>query len=272
LKYKYFAEFLEIGQRKDKPRDIGLSCVGDSGNTLLEAEKKLEMIVDYIDLVKFVMISRRLLQRDYVKRKVKLYTENDLITFPGGVLTEMAIVQNKFPEFLKELEDVGFTAVEISASEMRAIPLSTHCRLVEIASKDYDLKVLAEIGIHAPRAPGLKVEDSIREINDLMKAGAWKVIIEGAEPLAMGVGEDPRGTKDFKAIIDAVGGPDKIIFEVNRNRALMKWMVATYGPNVNIGNAVKNLEVNQILGMELARRKMLPSIVNPRIHPDILKL
>lgn len=269
---KYFTAFLEIEKREEKPRDVGLTFVGDSGSTLAEAKEKLELIGDYIDLVKFVMVSRRFVPKDYVKKKVKIYQEKDIITFPGGVLTELAIIQDKYHEFLKELQDVGFDAVEVSVSEMRTLPLATHCRLVEIAAEDYGFKVLPEIGIHAPYATGLKVEDSINEIEVLLKSGAWRVVIEGAELLAMGVGKDPSGTRDIRAIVEAVGGFENLIFEVNYNKPLMNWLIDNYGPNVNLGNICLNLETNLILEMEGARRKIVQTIVNSRIPSSILKL
>ncbi|RJS77682.1 hypothetical protein CW711_06175 [Candidatus Bathyarchaeota archaeon] len=270
---EYFMEFLKIGERREKPRDVGLTMSGDWGLTIMEAERLLELVGDYIDLIKFAMVTGRLCRKDYIIKKNKIYEKYDIITFPGGVLFECAILQNKIHEFLREAREVGCGAVEISTSEMRAMPLELMCKLTEIASKDYGFKVIVELGggsSHHPVA-GFKVAETIHEINTLLKRGAWKVILEGDVLRFMGAGKTPEGTRDLKAIVDAVGH-ENLIFETGGDREFTEWLIETYGPEVNVGNVPIMGNPMKVFELEAARRRIVQTIRSGRIPAAVLRM
>ena len=239
-------EFLKILPRDAKPRDKGITFTGDRGRTLEGIEQMMACCGDFVDLIKQSMLSARLQDKQLVKEKVALYQSHQVDCFPGGMTLELSVLQQRVKEFFDEAKDIGFNAVEASATDT-TIPLSSHVRLVETASGEYGFKVVAELGQHFQEDP-LNVSQTVYEAKALLEAGAWKVIIEGGAVNASGGDEAQR----LVAIAQAVG-VQKLIFEGGDR----PWLIKTFGPDVNIGNAGDS---NSIWYLELMRRGVSPKL------------
>ena len=243
-------EFLRILPRDPKPREKGVTFTGDRGRTLPEIETMMARCGEFVDLVKLSMLSARLQDREFVKDKIALYRKHDVDVFPGGMVAELSVLQQQVKAFFDEAADLGFSAVEISATDT-CIPLASRLRLVETAARDYPFKrVLAELGQHF-QEESLNVAQTVYEARALLEAGAWKVIIEGGAVRATGQGEDP-GAQRLIQIATAVGVED-LIFEGGDHQ----WMIRTFGPDFNAGNAG---DCERIWYLEMSRRGISPKV------------
>ena len=243
-------EFLQILPRDAKPREKGITFTGDRGRTLAGIEDMMKCCGDFVDLIKQSMLSARLQDRGLVKEKVALYQRHRVDCFPGGMVVELAVLQQCVRRVFDEAKDIGFNAVEVSATDT-TIPLSSHLRLVETAAKEYGFKVLAELGQHFQEEP-LHVGSTIREAKALLEAGAWKVIIEGA---AVSASRKTAAGDDGQRLIQIAGavGVENLIFEGGDHR----WLIKTFGPDINVGNAGDS---NQIWYLEMMRRGISPKM------------
>lgn len=239
-------EFLHILPRGPKPREKGITFTGDRGRTLAGIEDLMKCCGEFVDLIKLSMLSSRLQDRELVKEKIALYQSHQVDCFPGGMVLELSVLQQRVPEFFEEARDLGFNAVEVSATDT-TIPHSSHLRLVETARKEYEFKVLAELGRHFEEEP-LHVGRTIDEAKALLEAGAWKVIIEGAVVSASSGDEGHRLIQVAGAV-----GVENLIFEGGDHR----WLIKTFGPDLNVGNAGDS---NQVWYLELMRRGISPRL------------
>lgn len=243
-------EFLHILPRDEKPREKGLTFTGDRGKTLGEIETMMARCGEFVDLVKLSMLSSRLQDREFVREKVALYQKHRVDVFPGGMVAELSVLQQRVKEFFDEAADLGFNAVEISATDT-CIPLRSRVRLVEMAAKEYRFKrVLAELGQHF-QEEALNVAQTIHEARALLEAGAWKVIIEGAVVGNMG-GDENREARNLIQIATAVG-VENLIFEGGDQQ----WLIRTFGPDFNAGNAGS---AENIWYLEMSRRGISPKV------------
>jgi len=239
-------EFLQILPRDAKPREKGITFTGDRGRTVEGIQDMMKCCGDFVDLIKLSMVSSRLQDRDLVKDKVALYQSHNVDCFPGGMVLELSVLQNRVKEFFEEAKDIGFNAVEASATDT-VIPLSSHISLVETASKEYGFKVLAELGQHFQKE-ALNVGRTVYEAKALLKAGAWKVIIE-AGAVSASRGEDGQRLVQIATAV----GVENLIFEGGDHR----WLIRTFGPDINVGNAG---DTNSIWYLEMMRRGISPKL------------
>lgn len=239
-------EFLHILPRDPKPREKGITFTGDRGRTLQGVEEMMARCGEFVDLVKQSMLAARLQDRDLLKEKLILYKNHQVDCFPGGMTLELAVLQQRVKEFFDEAGDLGFAAVEVSATDT-TIPLDSHVRLVETASREYGFRTLAELGKHFQQAP-LDVSQTVREVKALLEAGAWKVIIEG------GAVNASEGESNQRLIqIAGALGKDNLIFEGGDRR----WLMKTFGPDLNVGNAG---DAESIWYLEMMRRGVSPKM------------
>ena len=63
---------VRIPERSEKPREIGITEVRDSGLGLNALQDLLETMGEYIDVFKHPCGSQRLMSRDYIKKKIRL--------------------------------------------------------------------------------------------------------------------------------------------------------------------------------------------------------
>jgi phosphosulfolactate synthase (CoM biosynthesis protein A) len=233
MKAKNAFECLRLPVRRtEKPRDVGLNWFIDWGWDLARVEGVLQSVGQHIDVVKMPALSLRLLERDFLRKKLELYARHDVKAFPGGMLTEAALVCRRVEDFLAEAKDLGVTVIEVSESEVRLVP-ETKLRLIEMAARE-GFKVLGELGPHHAEQPFVPGE-VIRESKACLEAGAWKIILEGEVLNLMKPWEDAGAEGKICQIVEAVG-VGEVFFEMMGGVQLVSWAVAKFGPDVNVGN------------------------------------
>ncbi len=232
--------------RSEKPREAGLNFSGDWGRPLNEVEGLLEAVGEYLDLVKLAVLTGRLMDRDFIKRKVALYNEHQVKVFPGGMTLEAALVCKKVEAFFDEARDLGCSVVEVSESEVHMTP-DTKLKLTEMGV-ERGFQVLVELGPHHPDEP-FAPGHIIKRSKEFLDAGAWKIVLEGEVILLMKPWENQAGAEKILHIVDSVGC-DNLVFEIAGNLKLAQWFILKYGPDVSFGN----VPFDRIMPVEHIRR------------------
>ncbi len=249
--------FVSVPVRPPKPREKGLTMVLDFAEPLGDQEDILQAVGEYIDMAKIAAFISTLLPKDYLKKKIELYQKYDVVTWPGGMFLETALMQDKSEEYFKETKELGYDALEVS-DNIVTIPMEEKTRLIEVAAKDYDFKVVAEIG--KKEFGATSAQAMIAEINRCFDAGAWKVILEAKEFFS-----EKLETTVVDAIYSVIPA-EKILFELPDlmfhgvheydQREVIAWLINKFGPDVNIAN----VRTWQIIHVEEDRNGLSPYI------------
>lgn len=239
-----------------KPRRQGLTMVVDgldSGWLSIEAaEQLLDVAGPYIDLIKIGWLTARFVDSDYLRRKLRLYRERNVISFTGGMLLEAAHLQRKALPIIKEASEIGFDCMEISDS-VAQLSVNTKLKLLE-AVLHHGMKAVVEVGKKGPDVD-LGPRQVIPVIKKFLAAGAYKVIVESEQIAALFEGRsDAADLGALKEIVSAVG-VEHLIFEVPYGKPVSDvlgdvwWFVETFGANVNLAN----IEPRHALAVETVR-------------------
>lgn len=246
----YALDFLQVKERSTKPRKKGLTVVRDYGIGMNQAMDMVEAVGQYVDYLKvrhFFVLAATKDPKDLVMRKIKLYTENQIEVFPGGIVFETAYLRGKVDETFSVLREMGFTAVEISDNIITMTP-EEKVKYVKMAKK-HDLKVLCELG-KKYATTSFSVKETAEEIKALIEIGAEAAVLERNE-LDLVLGEKADGAESYKLkqLVDEVG-LEWIIFEAE-TKAHQNWLFRTFGPDVSLG---PNIAPDRVPFLEAVRR------------------
>ena len=238
--------------RPAKPRAAGQTMMIDFGLGLRQQEDILQLAGEYIDSAKLAVGVARLLPRELVKRKIGLYKQHEVLPYPGGQFLEYAVLCDKVDAYFAEARALGFPAVEVS-DNLLSISLAEKQAFIAKAGETYGLEVFGEVGKKEGLDVTVSLEDDIRAC---LAAGSSKVLIEAAEIFAHG--------RDRNAITQLTEAAplEKLMFELtgpwiegtgySEPDTLARWLMDTFGPNVNIGN----VQPDSLLRLETARRSL----------------
>lgn len=237
-----------LGNRYQKPRDIGLTMIIDKGLGLGETRDLLNLAGDYIDFFKLGFGTSALYYNHILEEKIQLVRSHGVDIYPGGTFLEVAILQDKLWDYLVMARDFGFSAVEVSDG---TIDLDLEVRARAITSAvELGLKVLTEVG---KKDPGDVFE--IKEIAQLVSAdiknGASHVIVEGRESgKAVGLYDQDGNLmmSDLEELVHSVDDPKKLIWEAPLKEQQQE-LILRFGPNVSIGN----VNPHEVLALEALR-------------------
>ena len=237
----------ETRRRTEKPRSSGQTMMMDIGMPLGAQQDWLDVIGPFFDMAKLVTGTASLYHADYLKRKLDLYAKYEIKPFIGGGFLERIFDRNGL-DGVRQLYDeclrLGIAAIEVSET---ILPIDLKDRLILIERAiDAGLEVHAEVGT--------KIEDpsSISKLTDevgiLLEAGAHNITVEGAELMSNGVANQELCDKiaeafDLDSILFELCGPWLPRTHSWETYSVMRFLVATFGPNVNIGNATPELVV-----------------------------
>ena len=242
---------IPIKKRKEKPREFGLTVIIEQKLGLKLQKDSLNLMADYIDLVKIATGVAALIEDQTLKKKIDLYHKNNILAFPGGQFLEYVIAKNKVREYFSDVIKAGFKLVEVSDN---LIDISTEkkCDLIKMAIQEYGLKVLGETG---SKKVSSDIKLLINDIKSCLECGAWKVMFEAAELFESGkfksnIIKAISQEVDIKNIIFELPGSWIPKIAVSDIYSLQVWLIENLGPDVNIANVdpfeVLDLEVERI--------------------------
>ncbi len=219
-----------IPERKDRPRENGLTMVMDKGLSPRQAEDLVSASGHLVDLVKLGFGSSYI-TRD-LKKKVALYTEAGMRVYLGGTLFEAFLIRGQLDDYRKLLNELKIGTVEVSDGSIE-LNHELKCELIHEMAKDF--RVLSEVG---SKETGIIIHPN--KWKSMMKAeleaGSWKVIAEARESGNVGIYR-PNGTAHVALInkILEVIPADRILWEAPI-KAQQVWFINLLGANVNLGN------------------------------------
>ncbi|MEW6772163.1 MAG: phosphosulfolactate synthase [Bacillota bacterium] len=232
-----------------RPRKTGITMVLDKGLGLSEVRDLLDLAGPYIDFLKLGFGTAILYNPAMLAAKVELVRSYQVQICPGGTFLEIAIVRGKLLSCLRQLREIGFTAVEISEGSL-SLDRETKDYAIKLAL-DAGFTVLAEVGKKNPFVCLNPLEMARQAIAD-RSAGAQWVIVEGREDGCQTGLYDAQGrVKEgfYQAFLAAVKDPEAIIWETPRKMQQVEF-IGRFGPDVNLGN----IPPGDVLALEAMRR------------------
>ena len=219
-----------VPERTSKPRNSGLTMVMDKGLSLRQAEDLITLNADRIDLLKLGFGTSIITPG--IKDKVKLYQDAGIDVYCGGTLFEAFFIRKSLDDYLKFIDSLGLTCLEVSDGSM-VIEEDEKCEIINKLSKNY--KVLSEVG---SKEAGILISPSkwTSMMSKELEAGSWKVIAEARESGNVGIYR-PNGSAHTALIrkILAKVSLDDILWEAPK-KAQQVWFIQQFGANVNLGN------------------------------------
>ena len=256
-------DFLDLPERTQKPRRLGITHILDRGLSPLALESLLETAGDHIDLIKLGWGTAYVSHG--VRDKVTLCRDAGVRICPGGTLLEIALQQGRLEHYLEWLRALGIDHVEVSNG---SLPITGEQKRAVVSQLANEFTVIAEVGSKGTRTA--VAEEWVGEMLGDLAAGASWVIAEGRESGTVGL-FDPSGAvrgQLVDAILHALG-TEAVIFEAPQ-RAQQAWLLEHAGPNVNLGNIL----VEDVIALETLRRglryetlDLLPSTAPPDPAP-----
>jgi phosphosulfolactate synthase len=235
--------FVELPRARSqtKPRATGLTMVADFGLPYGMVEDMLEMAGRYIDLGKIAVGTSRLYDLGYLRKKLALYRRHRVRPFIGGQFQEYVYAvygKRALPRFLREARRVGFDVVEVSDN---CVPLSPRQRREQIRlAVGAGLAVFGEVGSKDMKNDARLL---VSQAEDCFAAGAELVLVEAAELIENGKPKlklinGIRRALDMSKVLIELPGPWIHGVTLSAVEDMKKFLVAEFGPDVNIANVV----------------------------------
>ncbi len=238
--------FLDLPKRP-KPRHEGMTSFFDYFIPLRDLETLLEVAADAMDWAKLIHIGLAAnLPEGWLDRKLHLYRERGIKTYPGGIPYQVALTKNKVEEYFDWLVEMGFDAVEIAEDAMKSVmPTEKRGELINMAI-DRGLEVHTEIGKKHPEKP-LQLDEAFESIMYDLNLGVSHCVIERSE---LDVYIQSGDASPLLGLVEQVGLKN-LLFEPGPFGwpQVHKWCFQTFGRNVNLGNISKE----EILYVEWSR-------------------
>lgn len=231
-----------------KPRQEGLTLTVDK----LESfdRENFEILAAFIDQIKIYNTYPLLISNDLLQKRISYYHNFDIKVSTGSTLTEYAISENSFEKYIKECAKMGFDIIEIGENNVD-IDIDEK-KKISNSILSADLKFNWKIGKKDPRHQ-IGIDNTLLRIEDVIKVGAKKVILEANEGISVGI-YDQNGSViwNYVAALTAKYPPNIFIFEAplpTQQSAL----IAEFGQRVNLGE----INIDSVASVESQRRGFL---------------
>lgn len=252
--------------RSAKPRKTGYTMVMDVGKGLIETQSILEMAGAYIDHWKFGFGTSVFVEKTLLQQKLRLLAEHNILTFPGGTLLEVALLEHHCRVYMGQAKALGFQAVEISDGTL-PIPRFRRRRIIECAL-NAGLIPITEVGKKDPKRQPT-IDQIAEEVLEDLEWGAASVILEGREcGQGVGVYDDAGNVEDFEVerLVELLGSKiDAVIWEAPL-KSQQAFFIEKFGVNVGLGN----ISPEQVLAVEALRNGLRFDTLN-RVSDNLVR-
>jgi phosphosulfolactate synthase len=252
--------------RVGKPRKIGCTMVMDVGKGLEETKSILQIASNYIDHWKFGFGTSVFMDKALLQEKLQLLAAHNVLTFPGGTLLEVALLEHHCRVYMTHARELGFTAVEISDGTL-PIPRFRRKKIIECAL-NAGLTPITEVGKKDPKRQPTADQIAEEALEDLRWGAAW-VIIEGRESgQGIGVFDESGNVEGFEVdrIVEVVGSKISSLIWEAPLKSQQVFFIEKFGANVGLGN----INIDQILALEALRNGLRFDTLN-RVTDKLLR-
>jgi phosphosulfolactate synthase len=252
--------------RVGKPRKAGCTMVMDVGKSLEETKSILQIASNYIDHWKFGFGTTVFMDKALLQEKLQLLAAHNILTFPGGTLLEVALLEHHCRVYMTHARELGFTAVEISDGTL-PIPRFRRKKIIDCAL-NAGLIPITEVGKKDPKRQPTADQIAKEASEDIDWGAAW-VIIEGREcGQGVGVFDDSGNVDDFEVdlIVEMLGDRlDSLIWEAPL-KSQQVFFIEKFGANAGLGN----IPIDQVLALEALRNGLRFDTLN-RVTGKLLR-
>jgi len=231
-----------------KPRQEGLTLTVDK----LESfdRENFEILAVFIDQIKIYNTYPLLISNNLLQKRISYYHNFDIKVSTGSTLTEYAISENSLEKYIKECAKMGFDIIEIGENNID-IDIDKK-KKISNSILSADLTFNWKIGKKDPRHQ-IGIDNTLLRIEDVIKVGAKKVILEANEGVSVGI-YDQNGSViwNYVAALTAKYPPNTFIFEAplpTQQSAL----IAEFGQRVNLAE----INIDSVASVESQRRGFL---------------
>jgi len=253
-----------LNDREHKPRSTGITMIIDTGMGIGLTKDILEYANGLIDHWKLSFGTSVFVSEKHLRSKLGLLADHNILTYPGGTLLEVALVEHHCRVFTQHAKKLGFTAVEISDGTI-PLPPFRRARIIQCAL-DAGLTPITEVGKKDPGNQIPAKEMAEQALSDLENGAKW-VVIEGRES-GKNVGiYDADGKVNLESIdsIQQIMGNDveNLIWEAPL-KTQQTFLINRFGNNVSLGN-INALDVLAVEALRAGLRYETLSEVTSRL-------
>jgi len=260
---KAWAEvFPRLDERSCKPRSAGVTMMIDKGLGPRATADLLDLAGDYVDHWKLSFGTSALMNETVLRDKVAMVRERQVLVYPGGTLTEFAIVQGVCQEYLQRARALGFNGVEISDGTIDLAPAARRDAMA--CALDLGLTVVSEVGKKDPRRQPTPEALAAQAVADIETGASW-VILEARES-GQGVGvygaDGNVLSRDVDTLVAGLDGClDRLIWEAPL-KSQQEYFILRFGPDVSFGN----IQPGDLLALEALRAGLRFETLRPLVE------
>ncbi len=232
----------------DKPRHEGITYIIDKFQGF--DSENFEIISPFIDMVKIYGAYPLLISEEHLIKRIDFYHKNNVLVSTGSTLTEYAIRENMFVQFVEESKIAGFDVIEISENNIH-LSLEEKKKIIKIM-ESHGLRHQWKIGKKDPRRQ-LTLDETIKRINEALEISQEKIILEANLGFNVGIYDEKGDIKwNLLSAITSKISPNNIIFEtpLEIQQAVL---IAEFGQRVNLGE----VKLENVVSIESQRRGFL---------------
>jgi len=231
-----------------KPRKEGLTYVVDRLQSF--DRENFEILAPFIDVAK-ISVMPLLIPNAVLERKIKFYHNLDIQVSTGSSITEFAILENSFDNFVKESRKLGFDIIEMGENSSIQLELEEKIKIAETVLSN-NINFQWKVGRKDPRHQ-LTVDETLSNIEEAIKTGSQKIVLESNEGLSAGIYDEHGLIKwNFVAALTSKYPPPAFIFE-SPIESQQSSLIAEFGQRVNLAG----IDPDAVASVESQRRGFL---------------
>lgn len=217
-----------LPERREKPRESGLTIMTDRGLSVREAENFTEGNAPYCDFVKMAFGTSMLIPS--LESKLNIYREAGIHCYFGGTLFEVFARQNAMEDYEQYLDRFGIEFLEISDS---VVTMDRQEKLAYIQRFSEEFEVLSQVTNFVPQGH-LSFDRLVTYANEELAAGAQNIIIKESEQMPL---FSKDGLAAYLTSKDAENALDlsKLIWDAPNKQQQIE-LINHFGANVNLCN------------------------------------
>jgi phosphosulfolactate synthase len=235
-----------------KPRKEGLTYIVDRFQAI--DRDNFKILAPFVDMVKIHGALPLLTPDSLLKDKIKMYHDFEIMVSTSNTLTEFAILNHSVERLAKQAYSIGVDVIEIGENNLD-LSLENKIEIVEVI-RSVSIDVQWKIGRKDPRHQ-LDADETVAKIQDALKLGSQKVILEANDGFNVGI-YDERGLIKWNLVgaITAKFPPNNFIFE-SPQESQQSALIAEFGQRVNLAE----VHPDSLASVESQRRGFLSKAV-----------